>query len=180
MERVRDADALNESLAKMSRVSKRARIAINIGLVLYLCVVAAAFAVSILSAIKSSSASASMIAGGISRLLAVIAVAILFVVLSQSFRDVAESRSPFTIKQARRILLMGVILLLNVVFEAISSVFVPISAELGDVSAGFVSTPMTLNLHIDVMSLLVAITCFCLSYLFRYGALLQWFTDETL
>ena len=180
MSGIQDKDAAEELLSKMARVGRRAQIAINVCFVLYLIVIAIALVASILAVLESSSISVSMIIGGLSRLFAVATVAVLFVVLSQLFRDMSESKSPFTKKQANRILLMGVISFLNVAFGAVSSLFAPISTELGDISAGFVSTPMTLNLHIDVPSLLMAITCFCLSYVFRYGALLQWLQDETL
>ena len=180
MEHENDAVFIKDTATKMARVSKRIRVGINVILVVYLVMVVAAIALSVITDSGTSSGFWEKILGGLSNLLSVVVVAILLAILSKAFQDVSKSQSPFTVKQANRITTMGVLLMVNVILEAVSSLVVPISSELADVSAGFVSTPLTMNLYIDVMSLMAAIVCFCLSYLFRYGALLQWLQDETL
>lgn len=180
LERENDAIFVRETMARMARVSRKIRIALNVLLVVYLIMIAVAIVVMVLAGFGTASNDFEKVFSAVSRLLAAGVVAVLIVILSKAFQDVSESQSPFTIKQAKRIMLMGLILILNVAVEAISSAFAPIASEYAGVNVAFVSAPLTTNLHIDVMSLVAAIVCFCLSYLFRYGALLQWLQDETL
>lgn len=180
MENENDAVFVKEEMSKMARASKKVRVAINVLLCAYLIMVIAVCLMSMQTQGGASIVAPSGILGILSRVLAVVVVIILLVILSGAFKDVSELQSPFNVKQARRIRVMGIILVINVVVEAVSSIYSPVVSELADVAAGFVSSPVTTNLHIDVMSLVAAIVCFCLSYLFRYGVLLQWLQDETL
>lgn len=92
------------------------------------------------------------------------------------FRDVAESQSPFSIAQAKRLKVLAVLLLTYAVIEAVISVG-PFHATVGIVDIDYITAP---SLYLDIKLVIASIACFCLSYVFRYGALLQWLQDETL
>lgn len=101
---------------------------------------------------------------------------ILLIVLMRAFSDVSREKTPFTIVQANRIRLLGILLLAYCVVEAILSAD-PLRAEINDLVVQVHASP---GIFFDAKLLIAAIVCFCLSYVFRYGALLQWLQDETL
>lgn len=89
-------------------------------------------------------------------------------------RDMARGDSPFTVAHARRINLLGGLLIIVAIIEF---VFSPgfIAFAVGPFS--FINSPQAmvdgLTLPIDMGALLGAIACFSLSAIWRYGALLQ-------
>ena len=99
--------------------------------------------------------------------------------------DISKDSTPFTLKNSRRLFYIAVILLISALLEEllaiVSSQFslaiVSNSIEVGDFIWDFVSSAGTaLNLFPLIMSAMF----FALSYVFKYGVLLQEQSDETL
>lgn len=106
-------------------------------------------------------------------------------VLNRMLDDISKGRTPFTMQNANRLALLAIILLLCTVFEAllttVDSHFVlslgEHSVEVGNFVRSFSSdSGTTLNLF----PLLMSAMFFALSYVFKYGVLLQQESDETL
>lgn len=106
-------------------------------------------------------------------------------ILGRMLGDISENRTPFTLTNANRLLLLAVTLLLYTLLEAllasVDSQFVlslnNSSIEIGNLVSSFSSeSGTTLNLF----PLLMSAMFFALSYVFKYGVLLQQESDETL
>lgn len=114
--------------------------------------------------------------------LSIITGAVALFVLISVAEDIAKGSSPFTLTQARRIKVIGILLLISVVLK----LFIPTGSvdflETDAIEFGFVpraygnGTPTT---TIDISTFITAIICFFLSYVFKYGALLQRLSDDT-
>lgn len=110
-------------------------------------------------------------------IMAAIAI-LLFRLFIRVFEDMSRGESPFSDMQSLRWKAVGWLLLGKMLFELMIS-FAPFSIEsVGDMFVGLSVQPIIVN--VDVSSVLWAIVSFCLSYVFKYGALLQRLSDETL
>lgn len=105
--------------------------------------------------------------------------------LDKILADISQERTPFTIQNSNRLAFLAIVLLLYVVFETllvtVDSQFVlslgEYSVEVGNLVRSFsTDSGTTLNLF----PLLMAAMFFALSYVFKYGVLLQQESDETL
>lgn len=107
------------------------------------------------------------------------------VILSRMLGDISEDRTPFTFQNANRLLFLALVLLLYSVLEAllasVDSHFVFIagnaSIEIGGFMRDFASNSGT---TLNLFPLLMSAMFFALSYVFKYGVLLQQESDETL
>lgn len=104
--------------------------------------------------------------------------AVVLVVISLVLGDVAKGRTPFTARQVSRLRFLALVLLAFVVFDAVRSAGVLASAEWGDIYAG-VSNDVRTFIHINMFALFMAVLCGCLSFVFKYGILLQEVSDDT-
>lgn len=106
-------------------------------------------------------------------------------ILGKMLGDISEHRTPFTMKNAKRLLLLSFILLLYTALEAllttVDSQFACIiaeqSIEVGNFISDFASNSGT---TLNLFPLLMPAMFFALSYVFKYGVLLQQESDETL
>lgn len=106
-------------------------------------------------------------------------------VFGKMLNDISENRTPFTFKNSNRLLFLAVVLLMYAVFEAllasVDSQFVLIagndSIEVGNFIRDFASNSGT---TLNLFPLLMSAMFFALSYVFKYGVLLQQESDETL
>lgn len=177
----------NESLNRIRRFSKRARIAFKIlfcfvlvGLVI---LVAACFLAAIGYAEKPSPTSAAFLPA-IPSVTFLTSSLLIFWFLEGIFEDIAKEESPFSKKQSKRLKLIALLSLLIVVVDLI------IQALLMDysyivqlnpgVEVGYVGPQRQALFHIDVKSLVGAMVFYCLSKLFDYGTCIQSLSDETL
>lgn len=92
------------------------------------------------------------------------------------FRSAAQSDSLFTEGQSRRMLAISVLISLSCAIDLVSQGMLAFF-----VSHGFIEGVRLTNagIHVDAPSLVCAVICFGLSMLFRYAALLQSVSDET-
>ena len=99
-----------------------------------------------------------------------IAMAVVFVMLIRLFSDASEGRSPFTMAQVKRLRVIATALAGYSIVEFMMTFSSPLVA--GKMEA---STP-TLNLF----PIVAAAVVFAFSFVFKYGVLLQEFSDDTL
>lgn len=99
--------------------------------------------------------------------------------------DISEGRTPFTLQNAKRLLFLALILLLYAVLEmllaTVDSQFIlsvgEHSIEVGSFIRDLASNSGT---TLNLFPLLMSAMFFALSYVFKYGVLLQQESDETL
>lgn len=108
-----------------------------------------------------------------------VVIAVLFVIVMGVFSDAAKGQSPFTLKQVDRLRLMALSLLvyavLEVVFSASSAMM-----QLGSLNFGYFSTNNSAIITFDFAPLIAAAVVFAFSFVFKYGVLLQEFSDDAL
>lgn len=105
--------------------------------------------------------------------------------LGRMLGDISQDRTPFTLQNARRLLFLALILLLYAALEAllasVDSQFILLvdnnSIEVGNFIRDLASNSGT---TLNLFPLLMAAMFFALSYVFKYGVLLQQESDETL
>lgn len=106
-------------------------------------------------------------------------------VLGNMLSDISEDRTPFTFQNANRLRLLALILLLYTVLEWLVAVtntqFVLLMSngafKIGNIVSSFSSANGT---TFNLFPLVIAAVFFALSYVFKYGVLLQQESDETL
>lgn len=173
---LQDAEHIRQRIVRMAKLSRRLYLFSIVALVLYAAVCIALCVVALGSGDWFSNGGAIAL---VPLVLSLIIGGMIIYVLSKMLKDVSEQRSPFSLTQARRISFVGILLLVDVVLETLISAGAPLFISSNEVTAGFVSNYTAPGLYINGPFLIATIICFCLSYIFRYGALLQWFTDET-
>lgn len=109
-------------------------------------------------------------------------LASLFKIGATVFLDVSHGESPFTLIQAKRLKWLSVIVVLYVFLEALLSPGFMAVLQLNgfDVGYSLVDYGANPSISINVGALFVAVVFFSLSLVFKYGVLLQEFSDETL
>lgn len=96
------------------------------------------------------------------------------------FRDVAHGESPFTMRQVRRLRILAATFLASAIIEAVVSTGVIPVVQAGSMGISYVASSSVENLSINVGNLFCAAVFFAFSFVFKYGVLLQEFSDETL
>lgn len=112
----------------------------------------------------------------------ILAVSLVFLKVTGSiFKNIARGHTPFTSRQATRMQAAGFLLIAKAVLEVVLSLVPPIHIEMGDVTIGFsLASDVSAGVHLDFASLIWAMLCFSLAYIFRYGTLLQKLSDDTI
>ncbi len=105
--------------------------------------------------------------------------------LIRIFRDIVKGIPPFVFKQVRRIRLMALSLASYSLLElCISTLLLAIKSTIGPNSteASILYFGLTDGVHptLDLFPILMAAVLFALSFVFKYGVLLQQLSDETL
>lgn len=176
-----DEEKIYQSLGRLKSVSRVAgrllRVLFYIYIVATLVIFAAIF-LRIVSLDYSIGDILSTIQRFLPNLIMVAIATLLFRLFIRVFEDMSRGESPFSDMQFLRWKTVGWLLLGKMLFELMIS-FAPFSIEsVGDMLVGLSVQPIIVN--VDVASVLWAIVSFCLSYVFKYGALLQRLSDETL
>lgn len=173
------AQQIEESLNRMQRLGKRLRLLFTILFVsICICMVvvtAMVLAMIIDGTVDDPSHTVSIVVPPAYLIICAVGVMTLRGVSS----DMAKGESPFTLAHARRISALGWMLVVIVVAElVVSPGFVAIA--IGPLS--FINEPYAmfekLTMPLDMGAVLGAITCFSLSAIWRYGALLQAQTED--
>lgn len=179
----KNAERISESLIHVGKLSRYAHQVLKVILIVYLVFTIPVFCYTVVSVVLSVLAPLDLLWMGLRLLPAALSIAVpafVFAVLMQVFGDISAGSSPFTTEQSKRLQLIGWLLLANVVFGAIASVTPLPYTQVGSLEFGlFVSSTNSSGISIDFSSLLWGAVCFCLSYVFKYGALLQQLSDDT-
>lgn len=167
---------------KLELIARRSKVFYRVFLVIlggYLVVTGIALAAMIVASQGILSSPLLLVTQGIPQLIiAAIGIVVLLVIV-RIFKDLSQRVSPFTMTQAKRITAIGILLLVDVVVEFAISLNSPAIAALQEFQIGYQAPYMTGNVYINLTFIVAALICFSLSYVFRYGSLLQWMTDET-
>ncbi|MEF2560451.1 MAG: hypothetical protein U0M96_05125 [Eggerthellaceae bacterium] len=105
--------------------------------------------------------------------------------LAGLFKDAARSISPISIKQSKRLILIGSLLLLSAAIEILSQIAFPdisIAAATGDqlsIRLYSISSESD-SLYVDFQSIFGAVFCYCLSFVFKYATHLQNLSNDTI
>ncbi len=173
------ASQIKESLTAIARRSKGLYIFFDIVLALYLVATLVLFVLLLIGDGNLPTDGLALFLWSVPLLVTIALGAIIIFVISRIFKEISEHRSPFTTTQARRFNIIGILLIIDTVLEAISSISYPLLADSLSLSIGFTQPGGTEDLYINGPFIIGAVICFCLSYIFRYGALLQQLSDET-
>lgn len=179
MTKLKDEEQIKQKLdaiAKHSRVLYILLIVIFIG---YVALMATIFAILAISPEGLFSSGLKFLLEGVPLLISLAIGAVILFTVARIFRDLSKRHSPFTITQARRIAAIGLLLLTNTVIEFLISLNGSSIVTTEGIKAGFVNPYMSGSVYINMTFVIAALICFCLSYVFRYGSLLQWLSDET-
>ncbi|MEG0417659.1 hypothetical protein [Gordonibacter sp.] len=102
----------------------------------------------------------------------------MFLALIGMFTDVAKGNSPFTLAQTKRLrVISGMLVLYFLVDFAIA--FNSAMLQLDALNSGYFSTNSSAILTLNFAPLIVAAVVFAFSFVFKYGVLLQEFSDDT-
>jgi len=179
----KNTERIQTALTRVVQVSKAAKCIFLSILVVYCLVAAGVFimaAPSFYDAMSDPSAAFFILLRLLATLMAAVTPAVVFYTIFRLFDDISKGSSPFTLAQAHRMQVIGVLLLLGVVLGSVLPLMPVPYSEIGDLSAGMFSTSSSsAGVKIELTSVLWAIVCFSFSYVFRYGALLQQLSDET-
>ena len=107
------------------------------------------------------------------------ALAFALFLICRIFTGMGRGESPFNKTRVRQLQILGLLFIL----AAISNIFIAPGAEVGVQSGDFVmsfysSQPANGAPDLDINSWLIAIVCFMLSMIFKYGTLLPQETDD--
>lgn len=106
-------------------------------------------------------------------------IAAMFVVFAGMLSDVAKGESPFTLVQVKRLRLISALLVMYAIINVVAS-YNSAFLQISDVNAGYVSTNGSAIMKVDFAPFIAAAVVFAFSFVFKYGVLLQEFSDETL
>lgn len=105
--------------------------------------------------------------------------AFMFAVFIRMFSSVAKGESPFAMIQVKRLRIIAGLLLLYGVLEIIVSINAPL-LEISGMNSGYASTNNNAIIPINLVPFIASFIIFAFSFVFKYGVLLQEFSDETL
>lgn len=105
--------------------------------------------------------------------------ATMFKVFIDMFSDAANGNSPFTLEQVKRLRIIAVMLVLYAVFEFLISASTPFM-QMDQWNSGYAATGENTIIAINFAPFIAAAVVFAFSFVFKYGVLLQEFSDETL
>lgn len=102
-----------------------------------------------------------------------------FFVFAGMFSDVAKEESPFTLTQVKRLRIIATLLAVYAIIDIAAS-YNSAFLQLSTINAGYVSTNGSAIMKIDFAPFVASAVVFAFSFVFKYGVLLQEFSDETL
>lgn len=108
-----------------------------------------------------------------------IAIAMMFVILIKIFSDVSKGKSPFEMIQVRRLRLIAGLLLIYGVFDFAISLNTA-AAQMSGFDTGYYSSSGNTVVPLNLSPFIAAGVVFAFSFVFKYGVLLQEFSDDTL
>lgn len=118
----------------------------------------------------------------VSLIIAIVIFASMLAVASRMFSDVANGDSPFTLIRVKRLRIIAWFLLAYAFLQAILSPGFATVLQLGGLDVGYrvVDSAHEASITINFGALVSSIGLFAFALIFKYGVLLQEFSDETL
>lgn len=166
-----------ESLFKVNKVCQRISTLLKILFVIFCaCWIFAAFFMALSF---SSQEYDRIIVNVVLHLIRGLVIAALFVVLIGMFSDAARGESPFKMDQVKRLRLISCFLVIYGILEMIFSVNAAVTYYEG-INAGFFSTDDSAIITVNFAPFIAAAVVFAFSFVFKYGVLLQEFSDESI
>lgn len=106
-------------------------------------------------------------------------VLVLLRIITNVFRDVARGMTPFTLVQVKRIRLAALMIALDAFVGMIFSPGFVHALQIAGLDIGYAVSGQP-SIPVDLGEILAALCLIALSFVFKYGVLLQEFSDETL
>lgn len=179
MSKLHDAEQIKGRLDAIAKHSKILYVLLIIISIIYLAIAAIVLVLMTVSPEGFLSNGTLFLLEGIPLIISLaVGAAILFTV-TLVFKDLSKQTSPFTNTQAQRIAAIGLLLLAAAIIEFLISLNGPFLVDAAGMTVGFVNNAPAGSPYINMTFVIAALICFCLSYVFRYGSLLQWLSDET-
>ena len=106
----------------------------------------------------------------------------LLIIALRIFTDIVAGESPFTLKQVKRLRWAGGLLLIYTALDTLLSVSFTYSLFGVDGHFGIAvgDNAFSPYIQVNIAALIIALACFGLAVIFKYGVLLQQFNDDTL
>lgn len=108
-----------------------------------------------------------------------VVVSTMFIVFVGLFSDVVKGNSPFTMLQVKRLRIIASVLLIYALLDAVMT-NAPMLLQANGVLAGYAPMGGNAIVAFNFAPLVAAAVVFAFSFVFKYGVLLQEFSDETL
>lgn len=105
--------------------------------------------------------------------------AIMFKVFIDMFSDAAKGDSPFTMGQVKRLRVIAILLVFYAVLESLISLSTPFM-QIDQWNSGYAATGDNAIIAINFAPFIAAGVVFAFSFVFKYGVLLQEFSDDAI
>lgn len=105
--------------------------------------------------------------------------AALILIFISIFSSAAKGDSPFSMVQVKRLRIIAVLLLIYAALESVNAVNVGLM-QFDGINSGYISASESAIVAVNFAPIIAAAVIFAFSYVFKYGVLLQEFSDETL
>lgn len=175
-------DTTDDSLQRIGKVCRRINIVMRVAFLVFCILWVFATCLIIYSLIESgqffSDFGASIFRIVLYVIYAVIIVS-LFACILGLFSDVAKGESPFSMRQVKRLRLISCVLVAYTICDYLIS-WNSLVFQVAGVETGYISTTGNSIMPINVGPLIAAAVVFAFSFVFKYGVLLQEFSDDTL
>lgn len=106
-------------------------------------------------------------------------IAVMYFIFISMFSDVLRGESPFTLAQVKRLRLIAGTLVVYALLDFIGACNNALF-QIHTLNSGYISTSDSAIVMINFTPLLAAAVVFAFSFIFKYGVLLQEFSDDTL
>lgn len=106
-------------------------------------------------------------------------VTVLLKIVSDVFGDAARGQSPFAMVQVKRLRIAACVLMLDAIFGALLSPGFLGALQMGSLDVSYTVSRQTV-IPIDLGEILASICLFGFSLIFKYGVLLQEFSDDAI
>ena len=110
-----------------------------------------------------------------------VVIAVIFAVLINMFSDSGKGKTPFRMLQVKRLRSIAGLLVVYTVIDFAFS-YNSVLIQLGEFSAGYISISDSSNviMPLNFAPTVAAAVVFAFSFVFKYGVLLQEFSDDTI
>lgn len=108
-----------------------------------------------------------------------VVIASIFVVVLKIFSEVPKGSSPFAMAQVKRLQIIALLLLAYAVLDFVTA-YNSASLQLQAINSGFISTNDSAILTLNFSPLIASAAVYAFSFVFKYGVLLQEFSDDVI